>query len=132
MALALAEGMRKLTGARLGIGVTGIAGPGGGTPEKPVGLVYIGIADERGPRQKEFRFLGDRDRIRLFASQAALDMARRYFLAPSRPELSRAAFRRARSARSSARRRLRELIERLETRVPGRSLGAARKEFTSR
>ena len=82
VALALAEGVRQLTGARLGIGVTGIAGPGGGTPEKPVGLVYIGVADERGPRQKEFRFLGDRDRIRLFASQAALDMARRYFLLP--------------------------------------------------
>lgn len=83
VALALSEGVRKLTGAKLGIGVTGIAGPGGGTPEKPVGLVYIGIADERGPRQKDFRFPGDRDRIRLFASQAALDMARRYFLAPS-------------------------------------------------
>ena len=82
VALALAEGVRQLTGARLGIGVTGIAGPGGGTPEKPVGLVYIGLADERGPRQKEFRFLGDRDRIRLFASQAALDMARRYFVLP--------------------------------------------------
>jgi nicotinamide-nucleotide amidase len=83
VALALADGVRRVTGARLGIGVTGIAGPGGGTPEKPVGLVYIGIADEHGPRQKEFRFLGDRDRIRLFASQAALDMARRYFLAPT-------------------------------------------------
>lgn len=82
VALALAEGVRKLTGSRFGVGVTGIAGPGGGTPEKPVGLVYIGLADERGPRQKEFRFLGDRDRIRLFASQAALDMVRRYFLAP--------------------------------------------------
>ncbi len=83
VALALADGIRRVTGARLGIGVTGIAGPGGGTPEKPVGLVYIGIADEHGPRQKEFRFLGDRDRIRLFASQAALDMARRYFFAPT-------------------------------------------------
>jgi nicotinamide-nucleotide amidase len=83
VALSLAEGVRKLTGAKLGVAVTGVAGPGGGSPEKPVGLVYIGIADERGPRQKEFRFLGDRERIRLFASQAALDMARRYFLAPS-------------------------------------------------
>ena len=83
VALALAEGIRKLTGARIGLGVTGIAGPGGGTPEKPVGLVHIAIADERGPREKSFRFLGDRDRIRLFASQAALDMARRYFLFPS-------------------------------------------------
>jgi nicotinamide-nucleotide amidase len=83
VAIALAEGIRKRTGAMIGIGVTGIAGPGGGTPEKPVGLVYIGIADERGPRQKEFRFVGDRERIRRFASQSALDMARRYFLYPS-------------------------------------------------
>src|SRR5262249_39743869 len=83
VALALADGVRKLTGARLGVGITGVAGPGGGSPEKPVGLVYVGLADEKGPRQKEFRFLGDRDLIRLFASQAALDMVRRYFLAPT-------------------------------------------------
>jgi len=83
VAVALAEGIRKRTGATIGIGVTGIAGPGGGSPEKPVGLVYIGIADEKGARQKEYRFVGDRDRIRLFASQSALDMARRYFLFPS-------------------------------------------------
>ncbi|MGH9691966.1 MAG: competence/damage-inducible protein A [Candidatus Acidiferrales bacterium] len=83
VALGLAEGIRKRTGARLGIGVTGIAGPGGGSPEKPVGLVHIGIADELGPRQKEFRFVGDRDRIRQFATQSALDMVRKYFLFPS-------------------------------------------------
>jgi nicotinamide-nucleotide amidase len=83
VARSLAEGIRKRTGATLGIGVTGIAGPSGGTPEKPVGLVHIGIADERGPRERAFRFLGDRERIRLFASQSALDMARLYFLYPS-------------------------------------------------
>lgn len=82
VALALADGIRKLTGATLGIGITGIAGPGGGTPEKPVGLVYIGIADEHGPREKSFRFPGDRERIRFFASQNALDAVRRYFLFP--------------------------------------------------
>lgn len=83
VALALADGIRKRTGATLGVGVTGIAGPGGGTPEKPVGLVHIGIADERGAREKAFRFLGDRDQIRQRATQAALDMVRRYFLFPS-------------------------------------------------
>jgi nicotinamide-nucleotide amidase len=83
VALALADGIRKRTGATLGVGVTGIAGPGGGTPEKPVGLVHIGIADERGPREREFRFPGDRERIRLYASQAALDAVRRYFLFPA-------------------------------------------------
>jgi nicotinamide-nucleotide amidase len=79
VALALADGIRKRSGATLGVGVTGIAGPGGGTPEKPVGLVHIGIADERGPREKMFRFAGDRDRIRQYATQTALDMVRRHF-----------------------------------------------------
>jgi nicotinamide-nucleotide amidase len=84
VALALAEGIRKRTGAMLGVGVTGIAGPGGGTAEKPVGLVHISIANERGPREKPFRFPGgDRDRIRQQATQAALDTVRRYFLFPS-------------------------------------------------
>jgi nicotinamide-nucleotide amidase len=79
VALALADGVRKRTGATLGIGITGIAGPGGGTPEKPVGLVHIGIADERGPREKAIRFPGDRERIRAYATYAALDTVRRYF-----------------------------------------------------
>ena len=84
VALALAEGIRKTTGATLGVGVTGIAGPGGGTPEKPVGLVHIGIADERGPRERRFQFPGDRERIRMHATQTALDSVRRYFLYPAR------------------------------------------------
>jgi nicotinamide-nucleotide amidase len=82
VALALAGGVRKRAGSTLGVGVTGIAGPGGGTPEKPVGLVHIAIADERGPRERAFRFPGDRERIRTFAAQAALDTIRRYFLYP--------------------------------------------------
>jgi len=82
VALALAEGIRKTTGATIGVGVTGIAGPGGGTPEKPVGLVHISIADERGPRERRFQFPGDRERIRMHASQTALDSVRRYFLYP--------------------------------------------------
>ena len=82
VALALADGIRKRTGATIGVGVTGIAGPGGGTPEKPVGLVHVGIADERGPRERRFQFPGDRERIRMHASQTALDSVRRYFLFP--------------------------------------------------
>jgi nicotinamide-nucleotide amidase len=82
VALALADGIRRRTGATLGVGITGIAGPGGGTPEKPVGLVHIGIADERGPRERAFRFTGDRDRIRSYATQTALDTIRRHFLFP--------------------------------------------------
>ncbi len=84
VALALAEGIRKRTGATIGVGVTGIAGPTGGTPEKPVGLVHIGIANEHGAREKSFRFPGDRERIRFFASQNALDAVRRHFLFPQR------------------------------------------------
>jgi len=80
VALAMADGIRRRTGASLGVGVTGIAGPGGATPEKPVGLVHIAIADEKGTKERNFRFPGDRDRIRHQATQAALDMVRRYFL----------------------------------------------------
>jgi nicotinamide-nucleotide amidase len=79
VALALADGIRKRTGATIGVGTTGIAGPSGGTPEKPIGLVHIGIADESGASEKAFRFPGDRDRIRRFATQTALDMVRRHF-----------------------------------------------------
>ena len=80
VALAMSDGIRRRTGATLGVGVTGIAGPGGATPEKPVGLVHIAIADEKGTKERNFRFPGDRDRIRHQATQAALDMVRRYFL----------------------------------------------------
>jgi nicotinamide-nucleotide amidase len=83
VALALASGIRRRTGATIGVGITGIAGPTGGTPEKPVGLVHIAIADERGAREHAIRFPGDRERIRLYATQTALDIVRRYFLYPA-------------------------------------------------
>lgn len=77
VAQAMAEGVRKRTGASLGIGITGVAGPGGGTPEKPVGLVFIALADENGTQIREFRFPGDRERVRHWASQMALEAVRR-------------------------------------------------------
>ena len=77
VALALAEGIRVRTNATLGVGVTGIAGPTGGTPEKPVGLVFIALTDGKLPEVLERRFPGDRERIRLWASMQALDMIRR-------------------------------------------------------
>jgi nicotinamide-nucleotide amidase len=77
VAQSMAEGIRKRSGASIGLGVTGIAGPSGGTPEKPVGLVFIALADERGAQIREFRFPGSRERVRLLASQAALEMIRR-------------------------------------------------------
>ena len=80
VARALAEGIRRHTGATLGIGITGVAGPGGGTPEKPVGLVHIALASPEGVEEQGLRFPGDRERIRWHASQLALDMVRRHFL----------------------------------------------------
>ena len=77
VAMALAEGIRRNVGASVGVGVTGIAGPGGGTAEKPVGLVFIALADDRGTQVREFRFPGDRERVRHLSTQAALEMIRR-------------------------------------------------------
>ncbi len=77
VAVALAEGIRAFCGATLGLGVTGVAGPNGGTPEKPVGLVFHALASETGTEVIERKFAGDRKRIRWFASQQALDMVRR-------------------------------------------------------
>jgi nicotinamide-nucleotide amidase len=77
VAVALAEGIRKRCGATLGLGVTGVAGPNGGTSEKPVGLVFHALASEQGTEVMERKFPGDRERVRRFASQHALDMVRR-------------------------------------------------------
>ncbi|HEX5484098.1 MAG TPA: competence/damage-inducible protein A [Terriglobia bacterium] len=77
VAQALSEGIRRRAESSIGIGITGVAGPGGGTPEKPVGLVFIGLADERGATVREFQFPGKREQVRFWASQMALEMIRR-------------------------------------------------------
>jgi nicotinamide-nucleotide amidase len=77
VAAVLAEGIRQRCKTSLGVGITGIAGPTGGTPEKPVGLVYIALADGKHTEVVERRFPGDRDRIRWYATQLALDLLRR-------------------------------------------------------
>jgi nicotinamide-nucleotide amidase len=77
VAIALAEGIRRRCHSTYGVGVTGIAGPGGGTEEKPVGLVYIAISDGVQTEVVEKNFAGDRERVRFYASQQALDMVRR-------------------------------------------------------
>ena len=77
VAAALAEGIRYRCEATLGIGITGVAGPAGGTPEKPVGLVFHALASDGGTEVIERNFPGDRKRIRWFASTLALDMVRR-------------------------------------------------------
>jgi nicotinamide-nucleotide amidase len=74
---AMAAGIRKRAGSTFGISVTGVAGPGGGSPEKPVGLVYIALADDSQNTTRKFIFPGDRQFIRTLAVNAALDMVRR-------------------------------------------------------
>ena len=77
VAAALAEGVRDRCNTTIGVGITGVAGPTGGTAEKPVGLVFHAITDEDGTDVVERLFTGDRQRVRRFASQQALDMIRR-------------------------------------------------------
>jgi nicotinamide-nucleotide amidase len=77
VAEAMARGIRQRTGASMGVGITGIAGPNGGTDQKPVGLVYIAISYGPKTESLECNFRGDRERIRMWASQQALDMVRR-------------------------------------------------------
>ena len=77
VAAALADGIRQRTGATLGLGITGVAGPTGGTEAKPVGLVFHALADQTGTEVVERKFPGDRKHIRRFASQQALDMVRK-------------------------------------------------------
>jgi len=75
----LAEGIRDRTKASLGLSITGIAGPtvsDGPDSNKPIGLVYIGLADEEDTQVKQFMIPGDRDRVRLWATQHALEMLR--------------------------------------------------------
>ena len=80
VAVALAEGIRRRVGSMLGLGITGIAGPGGGSEEKPVGTVHIALASSGETKARALRFPGDRDMIRMQASQAALDLVRVHFL----------------------------------------------------
>ena len=74
---AMAVGARARTGSTYALAVTGIAGPAGGTEQKPVGLVYIAVAGPAGVLVADRQFLGDRQRIRVFTTQMALDLLRR-------------------------------------------------------
>jgi nicotinamide-nucleotide amidase len=76
VALKMASGVRQKLGADVGVSVTGIAGPGGGTPEKPVGLVWIAVHGSE-LKARRFHVVGDRAEIRQRAAQAALEMVRR-------------------------------------------------------
>ena len=84
VARALAEGIRTRTGASLGVAITGIAGPGPGEPgpdaNKPIGLVYVALADGEDIQVKELNLPGDRERVRYWASQHALELIRHHLL----------------------------------------------------
>ena len=77
-AVSMAEGVRKLTGADIGVSITGIAGPDGGTAEKPVGLVLVGISAVGRSEVKQFKYGLSRERTRNRSAYAALDMVRRF------------------------------------------------------
>ncbi len=81
VAAAMAKGIRERAGVSVGLSVTGIAGPGGSTTTKPVGLVYVGIDGGTGEAiAKEFRFYGDRSVIKQRSSQAALNLLRLWLI----------------------------------------------------
>jgi len=77
VAEAMAEGIRKRADTDFGLAITGVAGPGGGTEDKPVGTVFVAISSEVGTEHRKLKLPGDRQLIRWRASQAALDMLRR-------------------------------------------------------
>lgn len=87
VAIALADGIRRRVGSTLGVGITGIAGPGGGSEEKPVGTVHIALASAAGVKELSRIYPGDREAVRWQASQMALDMVRVHFLynSPGKP-----------------------------------------------
>ena len=80
VAEAMAIGIMKRSGSDIGLSITGIAGPNGGSPEKPVGLVYVGLAWENELEVAKNIFLGNREVIKSQSSQKALDMLRRHLL----------------------------------------------------
>lgn len=77
---AMARGVKERTGSTIGLAVTGVAGPGGGTEAVPVGTVYVGLADDVGSSNKRLVLAGDRHLIRWRASTAALELVRRRYL----------------------------------------------------
>ncbi len=82
VAMAMAKGMRRVSGSDVALAVTGIAGPDGGTPEKPVGTVFIALASRAGCHAKRYTFHGDREEIRTITALTAMNWLRRQLLTP--------------------------------------------------
>ena len=80
VAASMAEGVRVRAGSTIGVGITGIAGPDGGTPDKPVGTVAIAVDGPWGTHVRTRALLGGREHIKFWATQAALDDVRRLLL----------------------------------------------------
>jgi nicotinamide-nucleotide amidase len=80
VAIAMAEGIRRQVRSTLGVGITGIAGPSGGSEEKPVGTVHVAVSGPSGTKERLLHLPGDREAIRFYASQIGLDMVRMHFL----------------------------------------------------
>ena len=89
VAIALAEGIRRRVRSTFGVAITGIAGPGGGSEEKPVGTVHLALASPTGVKERLVHLPGDRDGIRFYASQLALDMVRMHYLYNANPPARR-------------------------------------------
>jgi nicotinamide-nucleotide amidase len=89
VAVALAEGIRGRVRSTFGVGITGIAGPGGGSEEKPVGTVHLALASPTGAKERLVHLPGDREGIRFYASQLALDMVRMHYLYSASPPAHR-------------------------------------------
>ncbi len=76
----MAEGVRRASNTTLGLGITGIAGPGGASEEKPVGTVFIALASPKGTVSKKYQFSGDRNQVKTISAYTGIDWVRRYFL----------------------------------------------------
>jgi nicotinamide-nucleotide amidase len=96
----MAEGARRRAGADYGLATTGVAGPGGGTQEKPVGTLFVALADAQGTASRRYQLTGDRERNKQLATQIALEWLRRRMLGL---ELPAETFPRLASARGAAR-----------------------------
>jgi nicotinamide-nucleotide amidase len=80
VAIALARGIRSRFGTTWGVGITGIAGPTGGTPEKPVGTVHIAVSGPNGDTHRKLLWQGPRTIVKWYSTQQALDLLRREIL----------------------------------------------------
>jgi nicotinamide-nucleotide amidase len=76
----MAKGVRQVSGTTLGLAITGIAGPKGGSEEKPVGTVFIALDCPKGTVSKRYQLPGDRNQIQTLSAHLAIDWVRRYFL----------------------------------------------------